>query len=171
MLSLEDRVLDPSGDVLSQLKITGEEANEDSPTEEPAIEEPAIEEWLPAEEPSSEEVAIEEWLPVEEPLADEAPAEELATEVAVANLMVPTMNADTGEKIEIQVSSRHLALASRVFRRMFDGNSPGSLNPERRPLTPVPLLDDNADALLVLLRIVHGFTRKVPRRLDKPTFL
>jgi hypothetical protein len=75
------------------------------------------------------------------------------------------------KEYEFMVSSRHLALASLVFRTMFDGNFKERISPECGSLTRVPLPDDNFDAMLLLLAIVHGRTRAVPRIIDKDLFV
>ena len=71
------------------------------------------------------------------------------------------------EEVEVLVSSRHLALASRVFRIMFDGNFREKITPGRTGLRRVPLPEDNHEAMMVLLRIIHGQNGKVPRAVSR----
>jgi hypothetical protein len=54
---------------------------------------------------------------------------------------------------------------------MFDGNFKERIDPDCSWLTRVPLPDDNFDAMLPLLAIVHGRTRAVPRNIDKDVFV
>lgn len=83
----------------------------------------------------------------------------------------PDIHIDEDDDVEVQVSSRHLALASRVFRAMFDGKFRESLKPGRSQLIPLPLPDDNLDAMLLLLAIIHGLTRRVPRKVNEKMYL
>ncbi|KAF7557848.1 hypothetical protein G7046_g5964 [Stylonectria norvegica] len=65
-------------------------------------------------------------------------------------------------KIRFRVSSKHLVLASAYFRKMLAG--PWSES-ERSPGSDyiVNATDWDEEAMLVLLNIIHGHTRKVPR--------
>ncbi|KAI9781704.1 MAG: hypothetical protein M1816_002200 [Peltula sp. TS41687] len=73
------------------------------------------------------------------------------------------------EEMRMRVSSKHLTLASSQFERMFQGDwregntlrSAGSLE--------VPLPGDDPAAMLILMNIIHGRTRKVPRLVDLET--
>ena len=71
------------------------------------------------------------------------------------------------EEFEAVVSSRHLALSSRVFRVMFCGAYLEKILPSDSPPKRVVLPDDDPDAFLVLLAIIHGRNRRVPRRVSK----
>lgn len=69
-------------------------------------------------------------------------------------------------EIRVQCSSKHLTLASSVFKAMLSRNfiesailrSAGTLN--------LPLPDDHAAALLILLDIIHGQTKRIPLEVD-----
>lgn len=67
---------------------------------------------------------------------------------------------------ECKVSSRHLALASRVFRAMFDGGFQEGIIPDNHQLRKVPLPEDDAQAMMVLLNIIYGLSREIPRTID-----
>ncbi|KAJ9605307.1 hypothetical protein H2200_009964 [Cladophialophora chaetospira] len=75
------------------------------------------------------------------------------------------------EEMEVKVSSRHLALSSRVFRVMFDGGFQEGVPREGHRLRRVPLPEDEINAMLVLLYIVHGLSRQVPRKIDLPKLI
>lgn len=75
------------------------------------------------------------------------------------------------QKFEIKVSSRHLALASRVFRVMFGGQFRERIDSDDGHLAKVSLPEDDPDALVILLGITHGLSRRIPRRIDSQTFL
>ncbi|EXJ76311.1 uncharacterized protein A1O5_00819 [Cladophialophora psammophila CBS 110553] len=74
------------------------------------------------------------------------------------------------QEIEARVSSKHLTLASRVFRAMFDGNFQERIEPGLEKLTRIPLPKDDADAMLILLGIIHGLNRNVPREIGYTLF-
>jgi hypothetical protein len=76
-----------------------------------------------------------------------------------------TCNADPEpelDDLEVQVSSRHLMLASRVFRIMFSGLYKERLSLDGPPLR-LPLPDDDAVALGVILSIIHKKHKLVPQ--------
>lgn len=74
------------------------------------------------------------------------------------------------EEIEVLVSSRHLALASKVFSIMFDGQFRERVDLDSKEIKRVPLSDDNAHAMLILLDIIHGLHRRVRRDISMPVF-
>jgi hypothetical protein len=68
-------------------------------------------------------------------------------------------------EIEMRVYSKHLSFASKVFGNMFEDLSshPGEDDNGSRT---VPLEGDDLHSLQILLNIVHGLTRRVPREVD-----
>ena len=71
----------------------------------------------------------------------------------------------------MQVSSKHLSLASKVFEAMFHSKSLEGISSNNRELVTIPLLDDNFHSLQILLNIVHGLTRRVPRQVERRILL
>ncbi|KAH1287596.1 hypothetical protein KXW56_001348 [Aspergillus fumigatus] len=71
--------------------------------------------------------------------------------------------------IGMRVSSRHLALASPVFMRMFNGNWHEAR--EIRCEGIVVLIMDiwDVDITLILMNILHGYAPQVPRKVDLDT--
>ncbi|KAH7114094.1 hypothetical protein EDB81DRAFT_824085 [Dactylonectria macrodidyma] len=68
-------------------------------------------------------------------------------------------------KIRFQVSSRHLTLASPIFRAMLDGPwKEGTASKES--LRSIMANTWDVDALLIVLNIIHGHHRKVPKSLS-----
>ena len=67
--------------------------------------------------------------------------------------------------VRFRVSSRHLILASSYFNRMLKGPWKES-NIEPGCDYTISARDWDVDALLILMRIIHGQARKVPRRLS-----
>ena len=67
--------------------------------------------------------------------------------------------------VYLRVSSRHLILASAMFKAMLSSDT----FPEGRTLRSegslVIKLSDDLDALIILMYTVHGITRKVPRNI------
>jgi hypothetical protein len=175
--------LDPDGDVILILERRHEEDEGEegvptddplSPTEEaPAEEAPA--EWI--EEAPAEEAPAEE-APAEEALAEEAPAEWPASEeIPVDDPPAPTGGTLTGdvrdsekqpksEHIRMRVSSKHLILASPYFRNMLQGDFKEGVDLDTTGAAEIPLVGDHPAALLILLNIIHGHTRRVPRDVD-----
>ncbi|KAJ9605296.1 hypothetical protein H2200_009953 [Cladophialophora chaetospira] len=74
------------------------------------------------------------------------------------------------QQLEAKVSSRHLALASEVFRVMFDGGFKERIGPGQ-PIRRVPLPDDDAKAMMILLGILHGLSGRVPKTIRLRTFV
>lgn len=68
--------------------------------------------------------------------------------------------------IRMRVSSKHLTLASSVFRTMLHTQFKEGLALQATGRLEVPLPDDHPDALVILLNIVHGRLRRVPRRVS-----
>ena len=68
------------------------------------------------------------------------------------------------EDIHMQVSSKHLILASSVFAKMLNGKFREAENMRLAGHVAMRLPDDDPAAFSVLLNIAHGRTRRVPRR-------
>lgn len=73
---------------------------------------------------------------------------------------------DAYQMFHIRVSSKHLILASRVFKRLLQGSFKEGQQLSSQDHIVLPLPEDNPAALLVLLNLIHGQTRKVPRTVD-----
>lgn len=101
-----------------------------------------------------------------------APRQHLSFDPAGDVLLVLTKNNTSRpkQKIEATVSSRHLTLASDVFRAMFNGNFRERISPGGG-IKRVSLPDDDADAMVILLNIIHGLSRKVPKTIGLRTFV
>ncbi|KAK2790711.1 hypothetical protein FQN52_005468 [Onygenales sp. PD_12] len=110
------------------------------------------------------------------PLEPLEPIDEIAIENAE-----PSSSANNGEataaqahdlpEVQMLVSSQHLILASTHFKKMLqstfkEGKTPSSSadGPNYREI-PVTM-NWNPSALLILMNIIHGRTRKVPRSID-----
>jgi len=85
----------------------------------------------------------------------------------------PAPEAEFGEighdetiKIHMLVSSRHMMLASPVFRAMLDGNFKEGCDLTSNGKVQVPLPDDDPAAFAIVLNIIHGHNRRVPREVD-----
>jgi hypothetical protein len=69
--------------------------------------------------------------------------------------------------VHIRVSSKHMMLASPVFKAMLQrGNFKEGRELGTNGSVNVPLPDDNPEAFLVLLHIIHGRNRLVPRQVS-----
>jgi hypothetical protein len=68
------------------------------------------------------------------------------------------------ESIHYHVSSRHLMLASSVFKRMLTPNGfAESVRDEVDGLYHIPAHDKDVEAFLIVLQIIHGRNKQVPR--------
>jgi len=156
-------VLDPDGDVVLVVEILDNlEEDEESISLEAQPEEdippsPPTRAETPAsanEPPSWDDgVADDDAPPEEEHVADESFGES---------------SHDIGRpKIRMRVSSSHLRLASPYFKRMFQSGWPegNALRVEGRVEVRLQNGED-PDALLIILNIIHGHTRRVPGVVD-----
>lgn len=73
------------------------------------------------------------------------------------------------EEVNIRVSSRHLTLASPVFHAMLHRKFSESNTLSLTGSVEIPMPDDDPDAFLILLNILHGRIRKVPLAVDLET--
>ncbi|KAL2416749.1 hypothetical protein ABEF95_003170 [Exophiala dermatitidis] len=169
MPSLLDTVFDPSGDVLllppkkapgtttdtAEARVQSPDNTESVGEEDAGIH--SLTEEGPVGSPSGTEPRDDE------EASSERSAEE--TDGSAADDLEPD------DFIEVTVSSKHLALHSRVFRAMFNGNFREKVQPSSQQLIKVPLPEDNPEAMMLILAIVHGFTRKVPRKVSRDMLL
>lgn len=156
-------VLDPDGDVVLVVEIPDglEEAEEPIPLEAQPEEDiwrsPPTRTETPAsanEPPSWDDGVTDDGTPPEEEhVVDESFGES---------------SHDIGRpKIRMRVSSSHLRLASPYFKRMFQSGWPegDALRVEGRAEVRLQN-DEDPDALLIILNIIHGHTRRVPGVVD-----
>ena len=69
-------------------------------------------------------------------------------------------------KTRLLVSSKVLTLASPVFAAMFKSRFKEGLNNHSKSAKPpIPLLDDNAEAVIVLCNAIHLRTSEMPKKL------
>ncbi|RYC58725.1 hypothetical protein CHU98_g7476 [Xylaria longipes] len=131
---------------------------------------------IPAE--AQPEVTPEESLPLEsmieaglepEPVAEESPLESMIEAQAELVAEEPPSEQTSEEpvepKIHLQVSSAHLRLASSYFREALDGPFKES-HRASNGFRYVDAEDWDKEALLIVMRIIHGQNRHVPRHLS-----
>ncbi|EXJ91940.1 hypothetical protein A1O3_00490, partial [Capronia epimyces CBS 606.96] len=68
-------------------------------------------------------------------------------------------------QVELRVSSKHLSLASEVFRNSRESRSNGD-----ESIMTISFPCDDLDAMRILLNIIHGLTRRVPRQVEVKLF-
>ncbi|GFF59813.1 hypothetical protein IFM51744_10058 [Aspergillus udagawae] len=68
--------------------------------------------------------------------------------------------------VGMRVSSRHLALASPVFSRMFNGNWYEGREIRSEGIAVVVMDIWDVDTTLIVMNIMHGYAPKVPRKVD-----
>jgi hypothetical protein len=71
----------------------------------------------------------------------------------------------SSHEVHCVVSSRHMMLASQYFEKMLSGNSNEAVTLRSKGHVSIPLSGD-LDAMIILLNIVHGISRKVPRQVN-----
>jgi hypothetical protein len=71
----------------------------------------------------------------------------------------------SSHEVHCVVSSRHMVLASRYFEKLLGGDSNEATTLRTKRHVSIPLLAD-LDAMIILLNIVHGVSRKVPRQVN-----
>jgi hypothetical protein len=68
--------------------------------------------------------------------------------------------------VEMRVSSRHLILASSYFRKMLKGNWKESNGLKSQQCFRIEVEDWDPDAMRIIMDIIHGRTRNVPKSID-----
>ncbi|KAL2421972.1 hypothetical protein ABEF95_004139 [Exophiala dermatitidis] len=169
MPSLLDTVFDPSGDVLLLLPKKAPGSTTD--TAEAKVQPPDSTEFVGEEDDSINSPTEEGG--VGSPSGTEARDDrETSSERSFEETGRPAADGlEPDDFIEVTVSSKHLALHSRVFRAMFNGNFREKVQPGSQQPIKVPLPEDNPEAMMLILAIVHGFTRKVPRKVSRDMLL
>ncbi|KAK3060175.1 hypothetical protein LTS18_009146, partial [Coniosporium uncinatum] len=71
--------------------------------------------------------------------------------------------------VNLRVSSRHLTLASPYYSNMFKGSLKEADTLRTNGSVEVEIEDVDADALVVVMNIIHGKTRTVPRTVTLET--
>jgi len=66
-------------------------------------------------------------------------------------------------EIRMRVSSRHLTLASTYFERMLRSKWKEGHTLASNGSVSIPVMDCDPQSLMILMNIIHGHTRKVPR--------
>lgn len=96
-------------------------------------------------------------------LIDEQPATDPEVESSMI-LAEDTASVSSENCVRIRVSSEHLILASSYFKRNLESGMLEShiLSSEGR--VNIPMKDGDPEAMLIIMNIIHGRTRKVPRR-------
>ncbi|KAF5627132.1 hypothetical protein F52700_8615 [Fusarium sp. NRRL 52700] len=78
-------------------------------------------------------------------------------------LLEPYLDYGDPNQVVFYVSTKHLYLASPVFRRMIQGNFKES-EPNELGLFEIRTSEWSAEALLIFLDIIHGYHSSVPNR-------
>ncbi|KAH7273193.1 hypothetical protein MRS44_003691 [Fusarium solani] len=153
-------VLDPKGDTELILRRPNLDKHKESNQEEPAVKSDSA-----AVEADSPET-VDGKPPTDKTVIDvfcdrSASIHELAD---VHGLKPYDENSQPVE-IRFRVSSAHLILASPVFKAMLDGPFSETVRNERG-LYEIKAFEWNAEALLILLDIIHGHHRSAPKAVD-----
>ncbi|QKX64033.1 uncharacterized protein TRUGW13939_11206 [Talaromyces rugulosus] len=115
--------------------------------------------------PPTEDLSVaEEPIHTEEPVsAEESSPAEWPVEQLVGSGLVPE-SLDRA-CFRIQVSAKHLMLASSVFRKLLTGGWKESVTYSGKNPTEITAEDWDIEALLILLRAIHGQQYQIPQKL------
>ncbi|KIW74849.1 hypothetical protein Z517_11619 [Fonsecaea pedrosoi CBS 271.37] len=145
---------DPSGDVFLLLERTDITPTDDVTPHQPTGDAPAH--HAPADA-SGHDVP-----------ADDAPTDGISIDQSVVEISKHLNDADgdpsaklARREVEVQVSSKHLSLASKVLCHCLEGLPIGD-----KDVRTIPLPHDDFGAMQILLNIIHGLTKRVPRQVD-----
>jgi len=73
---------------------------------------------------------------------------------------------ESSSGVKIRVSSRHLILASRYFSNMFESEWKEGKTLRAAKFIKMEVEDVDPDALVIVMNIIHGKTRSVPKTVD-----
>ncbi len=94
----------------------------------------------------------------------EAPKDSAST-----NLSSETPQLAPLSEVEMVVSSKHLSLASEVFKKMLGGNFREGVTLIAVKKVEIRLPDDDVDIMLLLMKIIHSRWRSISRGMDFAT--
>jgi hypothetical protein len=140
-------------------------APEPAPEPAPEFSEESVparaQEW-PVEEQPVEEQPVEEQ-PVEEQPVEEQPVEEQPAGEPIEIGLVCEQQDESC--FRIQVSAKHLMLASSVFKKILTGGWKESVAYLQKGSVEITTQGWDIEALLILLRVIHGQHYHIPRKL------
>ncbi|KAF5979486.1 hypothetical protein FCOIX_5314 [Fusarium coicis] len=105
---------------------------------------------------------IIDWLEIPPNFTDELSAGRSDLNDEMRSLQTCLENGDPNQVV-FRVSAKHLCLASPVFRRMIQGQFKES-EPNEQGLFEIRTSEWDAEALLIILDIIHGHHSSVPKR-------
>lgn len=97
-------------------------------------------------------------------MAVEPSKEEQATTQPIP-AKTPEKIVKSSHEVHCVVSSRHMVLASQYFQRILGGNSKEAITLRTKGHVTIRLSDD-LETIIILLNIIHGASRKVPRQVS-----
>ncbi|KAH8807980.1 hypothetical protein F5884DRAFT_350361 [Xylogone sp. PMI_703] len=148
---MENRIFDPSGDIM--LIMSQRERGLESPTE---VKIDGSQESIRPEERNMP--AVPEVVDIDEDVADENDNDDAQ---AFEEFLIEEK---TEVEVRMLVSSKHLILASTVFKAMLRDGFKEGREFQSKGFLELPLPDDDAATFSILLDIIHHRTRKVPRK-------
>ncbi|KAL2071710.1 hypothetical protein VTL71DRAFT_12945 [Oculimacula yallundae] len=104
---------------------------------------------------------------------DDGDADHVETDLSEDCATQPTMTSKiiSETDVHMRASSKVLSLVSCVFNKMFGPDFKEGATLKSQGSVTIHLPDDDPDCLIILLNIIHGMTRKVPRGLENPDTL
>lgn len=122
--------------------------------------------WPEPEVPAEASVEERAPVPVGTSVSDPAVESQTAHELPPVDETQSSVDEGTGDEVRILVSSRHLCLASVVFSRMLHGPWAEGRS-QSIPLHEITANEWDTEALLIVLNIIHGRNRSVPRSISE----
>ncbi|KAJ5708572.1 hypothetical protein N7488_008373 [Penicillium malachiteum] len=142
-----------------------EEAVPEEAVPEEAVPEEAVPEEATVEDPAIGELAAE--YPEEAAVEDSAAEYPTPEEVTVDEFTADEYFAEASNNVcfRIQVSAKHMILASPVFKTMLTGDWKESITLAKKGLVEVDAEGWNIEALLIVLRAIHCQHYNIPQKL------
>lgn len=156
----ELHIFDPVGNLLLQLK--RKPLAEASIVEEPPLVPDELEELADTEDLISGVTSLPE------PLSEQAGEDVVIEEISQLGLE-DQVALDGTPSVYLRVSARHLVLASSIFKAMLEPDKFKEGNLLRSQGNLIVNLPDDPEALITLMHVIHGATRKVPRSITLDT--
>ncbi|TGO20773.1 hypothetical protein BPAE_0267g00130 [Botrytis paeoniae] len=101
------------------------------------------------------------------------PDDEICTESQMTQSVEAEASEDEPTPIyndSILVSSKHMSLASPVFKAMLQGGFQEAITLKETGKLEVPLPDDDPAAMKILINIIHGRMKSIPLKIDLELF-
>ncbi|KAI9649693.1 hypothetical protein NHQ30_002274 [Ciborinia camelliae] len=149
-------IIDPDGDLVLLLGSL--------PSESPNLDIPSA-----SKTSSTNSTATSIFNPPPATLFGAKPVSILGEEKSIETQSFESTNPNQLYESRILVSSKHMSLASPVFKAMLQGGFHEAIELKKTGKTEIPLPDDDSTAMVILIDIIHGRFKSVPKTLNLAT--